>query len=170
MKKVTVVAAWVLGVSLCVSAQDAGGPGGRGPHGGGGPGMLLKALQSVDKEAIFKGLDTDGDGAISKAEFEGADLSQVIGPEVQKAMRAAFAEGQDRADGARGKSAFEKWDKNGDGKVSAEEHPRKEVFEKILQNADTDGDGLLSQEEFDAFRAKRAEAGKDGKEGRGRKE
>jgi hypothetical protein len=57
-----------------------GGPGGGGPRGGGGPGG------APDPEAIFKKLDTDGDGNLSDAElgpraarFQGADTDGTPG-------------------------------------------------------------------------------------------
>lgn len=144
-------------------AQQAGGRGagrqGRGP--GGGPGgegrgaqmqeRMREAWASLDKEACFKAMDTNGDGTISKDEFQQADLQAVFGERLREAMA-------QRAGGAAGVGAGDpaQWDKNGDGKVTADEFPGgEEAFKRMLERGDKDGDGALSLEEVRAVREAR---------------
>jgi Ca2+-binding EF-hand superfamily protein len=129
-----------------------------GPENRRGPAMqdrMRAAWEQVDKEACFKALDTDGDGAITQEEFERANMQDVFGVALMNAMRknAGGKQGQAGKQGAA--NMFEKMDKNGDGNLSAEEFPRgPEAFEKLAKRADTNGDGLISQDEMQAMREK----------------
>ncbi len=139
-----------------VGVPAAGGGAGRGGAGGqGGQGAqmqerLKEAWASVDKPTCFKAMDTNADGNISKEEFEKADLQAVFGG----ALRTAMARRGGLGAGAGGADAGPaQWDKNGDGKITAEEFPRgEEAFKKLLERADKDGDGALSTEEVKAAR------------------
>lgn len=53
---------------------------------------------------------------------------------------------------------FDRWDKNGDGKVARDEVP--EGPRRLFDRVDTDGDGFLSREEDRAFRARMAQTQK----------
>ena len=106
-----------------------------------------------------------------KEEFEAADLGEIFGGGLRKAMMESM--GGAGGPGAAGKGDFfQKMDKNGDGKITADEYPRgPEAFDKILQKADKDGDGALSKEEMQASREQmrdrkpRGEGGGKAKEG-----
>ncbi len=168
-------AAWMylvvlgLGVALQVEAQPAGpgGPGGKRGHGGRGGGQFLKqALQGIDREKVFTALDTDGNGSVSKEEFNAADFGEVLGGALQEAIRARLAE---RGGNKGGNGGFASLDKDGDGKLTAEEFPKPEAFERIVKQADKDGDGMLSEDEMKEFRASRGgkRGGKRARHGRG---
>lgn|GEM_PF-2715428 len=160
MKKLVAgLSAVVLAVSPLGLAQEAGGGrAGGGAGRGGGPGggqmqeRMKEAWAAVDKEACFKAMDTDADGTITKEEFGKADLQAVFGAPLREAMakRAGMGAGPGAAVGPGGP---QQWDKNGDGKVTADEFPRgPEAFKKLLENNDKDGDGALSTEEMKAAR------------------
>lgn len=160
-KRMMAWAVAVLAVSPWVMAQDApGGAGARGGRPGAGPGAgagaggaamqerMKEAWGAMDKEACFRAMDANADGAISQDEFTQADLQAVFGTALRDALmkRGAGA-------GAGAGAGFAVWDKNADGKVVAEEFPRgEEAFKKLLERADKDGDGALTAEEVRAFR------------------
>ena len=165
MKRTGILAGLMaLGLGAMVMAQGdapAGAPPAGGPPPGGmgpGGGEMMKARsqavwQKVDKAECFKALDKDANGSVSKEEFDAADLGEVFGGALRKAM----AESMGGAGGPGGAGAkgdfFQKMDKNGDGKITADEHPRgPEAFDKMLQKADKDGDGALSKEEMQGMR------------------
>ena len=140
------------------SGLDFGrGRGGRGPGGFGGPpsdrgGLFmihrLEALQSDTppddlQVGRFPGLDADGDGTVSDAEWQ------------------AFAEKATSRLTERVLKQFPDADADGDGALSAEELSALKasqiavVKQRILERhpeADEDGDGVISDEELAAFR------------------
>jgi hypothetical protein len=160
MKRImAMMSAAALAVAPLVLAQEGTAPraGGAGMGRGGGPGgqggqmqeRLKDAWAAVDKVACFKAMDTNADGSISKEEFEKADLQAVFGPALRETLRKRGA--STAAGGAGAATAFAQWDRNGDGRVTAEEFPRgEEAFRKLLEHADKDGDGALSAEEVKA--------------------
>jgi len=162
----------VMGTSLCAMAQPFGGGEGGGEGKQRGPGgkrarkgkkdrtqFMQKMWGGVDRDEIFAALDADSDGSVSKAEFAEADLPTIMGDAMRKGMMKARA--------GRGGDKFKTMDKNADGKLTKDEFPRPEIFDHILEKADTNGDGELTQEEMQAFHAKRQERG--GKRERKRK-
>jgi len=163
MKQVSLILG-CLAFALCplVQAQPTdGGPtrgGGRGGAGGPGGGRggrqgMQKMWEQVDRDELFSSLDADGDGTISKAEFTEANLGEIIGGAVRKAMMAGRqGGGQQGRDPA---ERFKQMDKDADGKITAEEFPAgPEVFERFVKRADKDGDGALSMEEMSAMRGR----------------
>jgi len=111
-------------------------------------------IDASDLEALrnqkFADLDTDGDGAVSEAEFiaHAADAAQ---------ERAA--------------QMFARMDADGDGSLSMDALQSRGgpgLSERFLSRADTDGSGGISEEEFDAIKDKMAKrGGRDGKKKRG---
>lgn len=90
MKIITTLCALAFCGALSLHAADKpkkGGPGGDKPH--------------MTPEEIFKKLDTDGDGSLSKEEF-------MAGPKA-------------KADPAKGEEHFKAMDKDNDGKLTLEE-------------------------------------------------
>jgi Ca2+-binding EF-hand superfamily protein len=81
--------------------------------------------------------DADKNGAIDRREL--ARLGPRLGALLQASQQ-----------GKPGEMFFQRLDANADGKVTADEVPadRKEMFDRIVQNADKDGDGAISKPEF----------------------
>jgi Ca2+-binding EF-hand superfamily protein len=100
-----------------------------------GDGMITKRELSR-AAAQFKKLDTDGDGNISLAEV--APQGMAMGP--------AMAGGQ-FGDPNQMIASLMQNDKNGDGKLTADEIPGP-MAQQMIQNGDKDGDGALSREEL----------------------
>jgi hypothetical protein len=152
MKRVILIAgAIVLGMGqvVALAAERAGGGGAAG-RGAEARQRFAEAWDKVNKADCFAALDADGNGSVSKEEFEAANLREVFGPALRKAM--AETAGAPAARGEAGNAnAFESMDRNQDGKLTADEFPKgKEAFERLLQHADKDGDGTLSKEEMKA--------------------
>lgn len=122
-----------------------------GGQGKGEPGM--PGLPGRDDLARrLKEADKDGDGKLTKAEFPGAperfaaldrDGDGVLTmDEVEGALREGLA-----GDGGRGRKMFQRFDKDGDGKVSRAEFPGGDEGFRAL---DRNGDGFISEDEVPA--------------------
>ena len=115
----------------------------------------------------LRGMDTDKDGRVSQAEFQGPPaLFQRL-----DRNRDGYVDAEDRPKGnggrqaatpdqieARARKQLERMDKNGDGALSAEEVPSP----RLLEAADADGNGSISADEWLAFQKKRAAAREPG--------
>ncbi len=84
--------------------------------------------------------DKDGDGGLSLQEFARGMMAQQASPKRPQTER-------DPA------QLFRRMDRNGDGKVTADEIPeeRRPMIERMIQAGDKDGDGALTREEFSAL-------------------
>ena len=181
MKRLSLVLSCLV-FALCylVQAQPAGGGdgGGRPPRRGGGqdgPGggrggregmqqRMQKMWEQVDRDELFGALDANGDGNISKDEFGEANLGEIMGG----AMRKAMMSGGQGGPGGDPAERFKQMDKDADGKVSAQEFPRgPEVFDRLVERLDKDGDGALSMDEMAAMQGQGRGGQGRGKEGQG---
>jgi len=143
-------------------------------RGGGGPGIPgMPPGEGMNPEAIagrFKEADKNGDGKVTKDEFPGAperfaNLDKdgdggVTLEEMTAAMKGAGPGGPGEKGGKR---MFQRFDKNGDGKVARDEFPGGDA---TFQQMDKNGDGFLSAEEVEAMAGKGpGKSGKPGKPG-----
>lgn len=96
-----------------------------------------------DFNSVLEGLDTDGSGSIDYSEF----LASTLSAKQYMKKEAAWA-------------AFRIFDKDGDGQITKTElgkvlqDPDLKVSTEIMKEVDTDGDGTISFEEFEAMLAK----------------
>ncbi|MFT5130630.1 MAG: Ca2+-binding EF-hand superfamily protein [Rhodothermales bacterium] len=146
---------------------ERGGPPGRGGPGGqrGGPGGMMRMLP------VIKALDKDADGTISAEEIASAsaalksidkDGDGAISPEEMRPDFAAMRGGRDGGDQARGgdagrggdsfKDRMMNLDANKDGKLAGDEIPE-QMRERMLERADSNGDGVLDAEELEKMAA-----------------
>lgn len=132
------------------SAQARGfGPGGQGgPGGPGGPGM------------VFADLDADGDGiltaaeleAFGKARFDAADADKDGFLSLEEMQAQSARQAQERM-AKRSERMLEHMDDDGDGQLSFDEmRPDEARRAKMFSRLDGDGNGEISQAEFDAAR------------------
>jgi Ca2+-binding EF-hand superfamily protein len=121
-----------------------GGKGGRDGAGKDGGGLGEELREKVKKRAAdqFARMDANGDGEVTLPE-----LQKIL---LQRAARQAGGGDGQRRGGRRGRvnpRMLASWDRNKDGKVSADEFPgRQELFAKL----DRDGDGFLTQADLEA--------------------
>lgn len=107
----------------------------------------------------FKDADKNGDGKVTKDEFPGpAERFDVLDRNKDGAVTADEIEGALKdgmnGEGARGKRMFQRFDKDGDGKVARAEFPGGDDAFKAL---DKDGDGFVTAEEVPAGRPGKGE-------------
>lgn len=142
------------------------------------PTVYLQDATEVQK--VFERFDANGDGKISAEELAGVmkDLGSDVSPEELNSIMesidtdkdgfinlqefAGFCKGDGDADGDGGmkelREAFELYDENGDGLISAAElhkilsrlgeHCAVEDCVGMIKSVDSDGDGSVSFEEF----------------------
>ena len=113
-----------------------------------GDGQIAEDEVPEDQARLFRRLrrtsDGNGDGQLSREEFA-AGLTEREPPPAQPAAGQPGGNFDPAA-------LFARFDRNGDDKLTLEEVPeeRRGFFEPLIQRADRDGDGALSQEEFTA--------------------
>jgi len=140
-------------LAAATMAQPGFGPGGRG-HGG---------PPSID--AIFGKLDANQDGKLTKDELpeRAAEKLMVADADGDGAVTKEELEQARPGRGGGGgfggpggpppiESLFERFDKNGDGKLTQDEVP--EWCAERLMKADADGDGAVTKEELEQARQK----------------
>ncbi len=111
-------------------------------------GSLSKAEMTAQIDARFAKMDTNGDGALTAEEL----VAQA--PEDKKERFAKRAE-----------KMIKRHDENGDGKLSKDEMPRRNI-DRMFSKVDADENGAISKAEFDAMKDKRKgkRKGKDKKD------
>ncbi len=156
----------------------------------GGPGGMFGGDPAQMVDRMFEQSDKDGDGMISKEEMpdgygarmlENADKDgdgKVSKEEATTAMedtrnhfRGGPGGGGPGNPGGGGgadnpQAMIQKYDKNGDGKLSAQEVP--EQMKRMLQGGDANNDGLIDQAELAAVGQRMAERMRGGPGGYGR--
>ncbi len=160
------------GVALAQFGPGARRAGQRGGFRGHAPGKHAEACEPgrpcfgemmMKRNPLLRALDLDQDGVLSKEEIEKASESlkkldkNGDGKITLDELRPPWAEER----GARGRgdivSRLMKLDKNGDGKVTKDEVPEgrmSTMFERLLERADTNGDGALDKAELEQIREK----------------
>lgn len=127
---------------------NQGGPPPGGPQGGfhpGGPGMM-----GPPQNVMFDAIDVDGDGIITKAELRKAivALRKLDADGDGNITRAEVSPmGGPMGDPAQMVDRLLQGDRDGDGKLTAEELPGP-IGERMLQDGDTNGDGALDRDEL----------------------
>jgi hypothetical protein len=164
MKTKLLMAAIVAGLAASAVQADGGmgrHGGGMGPMGGQPPmdfsvmdqngdgAVTLEELQSLP-QSHFAAADSNGDGGLSAEELAAQMVSR---------MQSRMAH------------MIERFDANGDGLLQADEMPMPRgnmPFERMFEHVDTDGDGQITEAEFDAAAEKRGgRMGHGGKGGHG---
>ena len=110
----------------------------------------------------FSALDTDGDGQITQAEIQAmadARFSSLDTDDDGTLSLEELIKGASERVAERAEKMIKRFDSNADGKLSADEMPRRggDREGKMFKRADADGNGSISQEEFDAMREARME-------------
>lgn len=144
--------------SPTVLAQaPGGGPGtpGTGPGGGMGGGMGPGAGMGPRSQQMFKALDADGDGAVSKEEFQAGHKDRpgmftMLDADGDGAV--SQEEFVNRRE-ARRQARFKTLDRDSDGKLTQEEYS--EHLAQVFESMDDDDDGKLTMEELRPQRMRR---------------
>lgn len=139
-----------------ISMEDLRTPGKGEPGKPGTPG----AVPSPDEmRQRFKDADKNGDGKVTKDEFPGpAERFEMLdrnkdGAVTEDEIEAALKDGMN-GEGGRGKRMFQRFDKDGDGKVSRAEFPG---GDEAFQAMDKNGDGFVTADEVPAGRPGKGE-------------
>ena len=146
-----IASCFVLGVSLA----QAGSPEKCGPmH----DGQMHGQMHGQMEDKMFKGADADGDGAISKAEFDAFHAirfkemdangdGRITPDEMKSAHMQMLEKGKDKR--------FDEADANHDGALSREETEKMPMMSRRFEEIDANHDGKVTREEMDAVMEKR---------------
>jgi Ca2+-binding EF-hand superfamily protein len=123
------------------------------------PSMSLAKGGHQGPRASFETLDADGSGDVTLAEMQAAGATRFEEADANgDGFLSADEITQKDSDRAAKRVArmIEKRDANGDGQLSLEEmKPDEDRVAKRFARVDTDGNGAISQEEFDAMKKHR---------------
>lgn len=120
-------------------------------------GVLTRDELSERWEGLSKNADTNGDGRITSAELENFQPSW-IGPREGGRPQAPRGQREQGGQQQRG-SGFDRLDENSDGRLTSQELPER-LWER-LREADANGDGAISRQEYEDFRATRPDDGRE---------
>ncbi len=149
----TIISCFALGASL--AHADSREPSGKmHEHGDQMPGQMHGDM----KEKMFKEMDTNGDGAISEAEFNAFHAKRFKemdangdGKISHDEMEAGHKKMMEKGKGKR----FDEADTNHDGALTREEAKKMPMLSKHFDEVDTNKDGKVTREEMDAAMEKR---------------
>jgi hypothetical protein len=140
---------FAVGVAAAQAPERTSHPAGHGhadnhghAHGGNGHGKHGRA------HGMLKQMDTDGDGAISRAEFDAHRLSRIAAMDADGDGYVSFEEMEAHRQAQREQRArarFDRLDTDGDGRVSLEELAA--MGERRFERMDRNGDGVLDADD-----------------------
>ena len=159
---VTSALAAAIGLGALALPAQAGGWGG-GPCGGGGPGMM--GTKGGPGGMLLETMDADGDGTVTRAEFDSfhalafsamdPDGDGSVSRDDFLASRQGFGPARDGRSSWRSErreemqtQRFNAWDANGDGIVTQSEFQAASV--KRFAGLDLDGDATITKQEVTA--------------------
>ena len=121
---------------------------------------------TAHRDARFAKADANGDGFLSPDEMRGGDLAQRMLKRYDLDRNGSLDEAELQAAGAerkmrRATRMLERADTNGDGKLSLEEASARRDPSRMFNRADANGDGTLTKEEFAEVAGKRRQPAAD---------